>query len=117
MCAWNNCICTAFYSGLIPRVTGSLQLLLPCFVVHTPSWLLLYRKINLVQGFNSYVCLERSERNEAFYDRKDCAIDEILKIIDGKMQVPFIDIDNELQIDKKDIKKYLLERWDDKNEL
>ena len=45
-----------------------------------------------------------------FYDRKDCAIDEILNIIDGKIQVPFIDIDNELQIDKKDIKKYLLER-------
>ena len=45
-----------------------------------------------------------------FHDRKDCAIDEYLKIIDGKMQVPFIDIDNELQIDKKDIKKYLLER-------
>ena len=45
-----------------------------------------------------------------FHDRKDCAIDEFLKIIDGKMQVPFIDIDNELQIDKKDIKKYLLER-------
>ena len=45
-----------------------------------------------------------------FYDRKDCAIDEFLNIIDGKMQVPFIDIDNELQIDKKDIKKYLLER-------
>ena len=37
-------------------------------------------------------------------------IDEFLNIIDGKMQVPFIDIDNELQIDKKDIKKYLLER-------
>ena len=36
--------------------------------------------------------------------------EEFLKIIDGKMQVPFIDIDNELQIDKKDIKKYLLER-------
>ena len=45
-----------------------------------------------------------------FHDRKDCAIDEFLKIIDGKMQVPFIDIDNKLQIDKKDIKKYLLER-------
>lgn len=45
-----------------------------------------------------------------FYDRKDCAIDEFLNIIDGKLQVPFIDIDNELQIDKKDIKKYLLER-------
>ena len=49
-----------------------------------------------------------------FHDRKDCAIDEFLKIIDGKMQVPFIDIDNELQIDRKDIKRYLLERWDDK---
>ena len=45
-----------------------------------------------------------------FHDRKDCAIDEFLKIIDGKMQVPFIDIDNELQIDRKDIKRYLLER-------
>ena len=39
-----------------------------------------------------------------FHDRKACAIDEFLKIIDGKIQVPFIDID------KKDIKKYLLER-------
>ena len=68
MCAWNTYICTAYYAGLIPRVTGSLQLLLPCFVVHTPSWLLLYRKINLVQGFHSYVCLERSERNETLYE-------------------------------------------------
>lgn len=45
-----------------------------------------------------------------FHDRKDCAIDELLNTIDGKMQVPFIEIDNELQIDRKDIKKYLLER-------
>lgn len=45
-----------------------------------------------------------------FCGRKDCAIDEFLSLIDSKIQVPFIDIDKESEIDKKDIKKYLLER-------
>ena len=46
-----------------------------------------------------------------FYNKKDCAINEFLNILDGKMmEVPFIDVDKKLQIDKKDIKKYILER-------
>lgn len=46
-----------------------------------------------------------------FYEGKDCAIDEIINRIDGKIpEVPFIDIERKLQIDKKEIKKYLIER-------
>lgn len=45
------------------------------------------------------------------FEEKDCAIDEILNIIDGKLpEVPFIDVEKKLQIDKSEIKQYLIER-------
>lgn len=46
-----------------------------------------------------------------FFEGKDCAIDEIINIIDEKLpEVPFIDLEAKLQIDKKEIKQYLIER-------
>ena len=71
MCAWNNHICTGYYADLIQRVTGSLQLTLPCFVVHTPSKTVLYIYIiNFVQVFITMCTLNEVKGMCGYYGRK-----------------------------------------------
>ena len=73
MCAWNNHICTGYYTDLNLRVTGILQLLLPCFVVYTPSKTIrLYyiNKINFVQVFITMCALSEVKGMWGYYDRK-----------------------------------------------
>ena len=45
------------------------------------------------------------------YISKDCLIDSFLQVLtDEERDFPFIDVDEGLQMDKSDIKKYMLER-------
>ena len=46
-----------------------------------------------------------------FYKEKDCAIDIVLNKLGSNLEsVPFIDINEGLQIDRCDIKKYMKNR-------
>ena len=45
------------------------------------------------------------------YTSKDCFVDSFLQVlVDEESNLPFIDVDEGLQMDKSDIKKYMLER-------
>lgn len=54
---------------------------------------------------------EKEFSSVEFYKEKDCAIDSVLNMIGSNLEgIPFIDINEELQIDKSDIKKYMKNR-------
>lgn len=54
---------------------------------------------------------EKEFSSVEFYKEKDCAIDTVLNMIGSNLEgIPFIDINEGLQIDKSDIKKYMKNR-------